>query len=159
MERPRTSRPRGHPVRLLRSCGQHTAPIQLRILPRGASTRFHYLCPSRPWGVLRRISYIGGLLDKVVIMRRRTVVFMVSIVVTVLAAGFFLLPVAPTPNTYVCHGGLGCVHTMSLSCVALGFGAYTIYSGRYFLTDHCPFCGNALLSNSPKPLVNICSLL
>ena len=71
-------------------------------------------------------------------MRRRTVVFMVSLVAVILAGEFFLLPVAPTPNTYVCMGGLACVHTTSLSCVAFGFGAYTIYSGRYFLTDHCP---------------------
>ena len=64
--------------------------------------------------------------------------FVVSTVVVILAAEFFLLPVAPAPNTYVCMGGLACVRAMSLSCVALGFGAYTIYSGRYFLTDHCP---------------------
>jgi len=63
---------------------------------------------------------------------------MVSVVVVILAAEFSLLPVAPTPNTYVCMGGLACVRTMSLSCVAFGFGAYTIYSGRYFLTNHCP---------------------
>jgi len=70
-------------------------------------------------------------------MGRRTVVFMVSTVVVVLAAEFFLLPIAPPPYAYVCDGGLACVHTISLSCVTLGFGAYAIYSGRYFLTDHC----------------------
>jgi len=62
----------------------------------------------------------------------------VSLVVAILAAQFFLLPVAPTPNNSVCHGGLACVHTMSLSCVVFGFGSYTTYYERYYLTDHCP---------------------
>ena len=62
-----------------------------------------------------------------------------SVVVAILAAQFFLLPVASTSSNYGCHGGLACVHTVSLSCALLGFGAYTIYSGRYFLTDHCQF--------------------
>ena len=60
------------------------------------------------------------------------------VVVAILVAQFFLLPVALTPNNYICHGGFACVHTISLSCVVFGFGTYTVYSGRYFLTNHCP---------------------
>ena len=50
---------------------------------------------------------------------------------------FFFVP-AIEPLPYACMGGLACIRYFAPSCVAFGFGSYTIYSGRYFLTWHCP---------------------
>ena len=67
---------------------------------------------------------------------RRAMLTLVPLLVVALALVFVFIPLAPVG--YWCMGGLACVHNVSLSCITLGFGSYSVYSGRYFLTYHCP---------------------
>jgi len=50
-------------------------------------------------------------------------------------AFFVFMPVTQAPGP--CMGGLACVHDYSLSCSVLGFGSYTTFYGRYYLTSDC----------------------
>ena len=52
-----------------------------------------------------------------------------------IAAFFVFMPVVQAPGP--CFGGLACVHDYSLSCSVFGFGSYTTFYGRYFLTSDC----------------------
>jgi len=52
-----------------------------------------------------------------------------------LAIFFVFMPVMQAPGP--CFGGLACVHDYSLSCSVFGFGSYTTFYGRYFLTPDC----------------------
>jgi hypothetical protein len=66
--------------------------------------------------------------------RPRMAVAGVSILIG-FAAFFVFMPVMQAPGP--CMGGLACVHDYSLSCSVFGFGSYTTFYGRYFLTSDC----------------------
>ncbi len=71
-------------------------------------------------------------------MRARIVALTIAaVVIASIVGGVFFLPVVQ-PTGYGCHGGLACIHYVSLSCAWFEFGSYATYSGHYFLTYHCP---------------------
>jgi len=67
-------------------------------------------------------------------LKPRMAVVGVSILIG-FAAFFVFMPVMQAPGP--CAGGLACVHDYSLSCSVLGFGSYTTFYGRYYLTSDC----------------------
>jgi len=72
-------------------------------------------------------------------MRRNTKLAIAALsLIVILPLGSFILVPVVSPTNYTCAGGLACVNKVSYSCEVLGFGAYTIGSGLYFFTFHCP---------------------